>query len=442
MNVKNGSLPPFRNNREGKAVFREVLHAAGYPTGKNMTRCSESGRSMVEMLGTLALIGVLSVVGLLIYNVAMASLDANNILNEVNKRAHTCMTQISFMDRECSLAEYANQIGTYEVDVLSFPQNYFGIKVQGVPENICQQIKNKGFPNASQILPETCATTNDIIFIFDSELKGGTAGMPQKCTSATVQRDCTYKTAGNTCGSNGFCTCASGQTLTPTGCCATNKVVNGACCYAGITTDETTGEKLCCFDTNKCCPPESVWVNGVCKTCNGTSVFRQSSVNYCRACPNRARSQWVCKVGCAEPDQVLANGECHCPFERPIMPSSTTDGKCYTCAEGAQTLNNSNVPLGYTREQIVRLCNYRGGTGGYSHPCADGTVGLWTNDTYVVNGETQKAGTGGTCASCAYVSTAQLNSRARCESCGGTWQSSAPGTQDEWASGTCTNRQL
>ena len=41
----------------------------------------ESGRSMVEMLGTLALIGVLSVVGLMGYSYLMDGIRANSVLN-------------------------------------------------------------------------------------------------------------------------------------------------------------------------------------------------------------------------------------------------------------------------------------------------------------------------------------------------------------------------
>ena len=41
----------------------------------------ESGRSMIEMLGVLAIIGVLSIGGLAAYNSAMDRNDANNILD-------------------------------------------------------------------------------------------------------------------------------------------------------------------------------------------------------------------------------------------------------------------------------------------------------------------------------------------------------------------------
>ncbi|MBQ8557453.1 MAG: hypothetical protein IJ440_01510, partial [Alphaproteobacteria bacterium] len=47
---------------------------------------NEIGRSMVEMLGVLAVTGVLSVGGIMGYRFAMDKYRANDIINEVNMR--------------------------------------------------------------------------------------------------------------------------------------------------------------------------------------------------------------------------------------------------------------------------------------------------------------------------------------------------------------------
>ncbi|MBR3913599.1 MAG: hypothetical protein IKJ28_05145, partial [Alphaproteobacteria bacterium] len=49
-------------------------------------RVNETGRSMVEILGVLAVIGVLSVGGIMGYRFAMDKYRANDIINEVNMR--------------------------------------------------------------------------------------------------------------------------------------------------------------------------------------------------------------------------------------------------------------------------------------------------------------------------------------------------------------------
>ena len=264
---------------------------------------------------------------------------------------------------------------------------------------------------------------------------GGYCAKVQQCTTATVSQDCGWKTAGNTC-VNGVCACSNGQVLTPTGCYAKNNVLEDAYCKGGIIEGEN-GEKLCCWKSGgqNCCPYGQVWIGGVCKSCDDSAVLQQTDTNYCLACPNRVRSFWKCYTECVEKDQEIVSGQCRCPLERPIM---LQDGTCHSCLDGWQTLNGSNMPVGYTREQIARLCNYQGGTGGYSYPCQSGTVGLWAGETYTQNGETVKAGGGGACVRCYSVTVAQMNSRARCEACNGTWESSAPGTQDEWMHGSCT----
>ena len=62
------------------------------PCGLAMT---ESGRSMVEMLGVLAVIGVLSVAGIAGYTTAMNKYRANELLNEASKRAAIVAMQIA-----------------------------------------------------------------------------------------------------------------------------------------------------------------------------------------------------------------------------------------------------------------------------------------------------------------------------------------------------------
>lgn len=402
------------------------------------------GRSMVEMLGTLAIMGAIGITGIWGFNAAMNSHHANELLYEVNKRANTCVAQINLMGKECNLSEYGDKIENYTTSTLSFPNNYFGIKVAGVPEKICQNIHVKGFPIASQILPETCTTTNEMIFIFDSDLKGGTENLPRQCTPTTKAIDCPYD-GSVSCTSDGFCGCQSGSTMTKVGCCPNDKILNGACCRYGI--KEENGVKLCCtYQNERCCPSGEIGQGGICRSCDEEAVFGgnwDSFLYRCDACPNRVQAQTWCLLDCLEDDQVKIGGECHCPFERPIMLwQGENRGKCVTCAEGSQYRNASSRPLGYSAEQIARHCNYMGGVSGYSKPCASGQVGLWTNETYTENGEVKTVGYGGGCVSCNSVDTSLLDTRARCESCGGTWESSQPGTQDEWMHGVCKNRQL
>ncbi len=57
-----------------------------------MTNVNESGRSMVEMLGVLAIIGVLSIGGIAGYTMAMNRYRANEVIDAASKMAIIAMT--------------------------------------------------------------------------------------------------------------------------------------------------------------------------------------------------------------------------------------------------------------------------------------------------------------------------------------------------------------
>lgn len=58
----------------------------------------ESGRTMLEMLGVLAIAGVLSIVGILSFRVAMEKHKVNTIIDEAQKRATLVTSQMLLDD--------------------------------------------------------------------------------------------------------------------------------------------------------------------------------------------------------------------------------------------------------------------------------------------------------------------------------------------------------
>ena len=422
----------------------------------NQRNKTEAGRSFVEMLGTLAIMGVLSIGAIMGFNYAMNMGRANIIVNGVKARAYTCMTQFNLFGRnQCSLGEFEAAInGVWPTTVVPLNNGYFGIQVSDVNKPICERIKSMGFTMAGSILPEVCDDTNDMIFMINKYIEGETKYIPRKCTPATVAQDCPYRTMSPytinaTCSDSGFCDCPKNSTMTKVGCCPNDKILNGACCWYGIR--EKNGEQVCCSyspeghisNNDQCCPAGQMPWNGACHSCFEENTFNSQWDSYmtrCDACPNRVQAQMLCLLDCLEPDQVNVGGECHCPFERPIMIwNGPNAGKCVTCAEGGQA-RTFNVPLGYNFVDIARYCNYLEG-GGYNRPCPMGTVGLSANkkEKYIEDGEIKTATGYSLCADCSQVETAILNSRARCESCGGSWtpDASVAGTQDEWSKGVC-----
>ena len=103
----------------------------------------ETGRSMVEMLGVLAIIGVLSIGGIAGYTYAMDRHYTNEILNAASQRAIVIASQIA-AGRQVSLKEFDGQKkvagGTFDGEVNTDREGEFGIKVTGVKESVCQKL--------------------------------------------------------------------------------------------------------------------------------------------------------------------------------------------------------------------------------------------------------------------------------------------------------------
>ncbi|MBO7257614.1 MAG: hypothetical protein J6V11_01595 [Alphaproteobacteria bacterium] len=104
---------------------------------------SESGRSMVEMLGTLAIIGVLSIGGITAYSYAMDRWRANETINELTVRAMGLMSQVN----RGEIVELNMEMGNttkfgYPVDAWIGEVNtdYFYISLEQVPPAVCRHM--------------------------------------------------------------------------------------------------------------------------------------------------------------------------------------------------------------------------------------------------------------------------------------------------------------
>ena len=123
--------------KNGRALPRFVLNKGE----TKMKKKQELGRSMVEMLGVLAIIGVLTVGGLAAYNRAINKNIANNIVHEVTLRATTIVSQLE-MKNPANLAEFDEKImGEYPVSVEEFPDTgSFVLTVSDIPEAAVKQL--------------------------------------------------------------------------------------------------------------------------------------------------------------------------------------------------------------------------------------------------------------------------------------------------------------
>ena len=167
----------------------------------------ESGRSMVEMLAVLALIGVLSVAGLAGWKMAMTRHYTNILFNEAQKRATIISGQIGagqtpslsgFTDNETSA-------GTFGTDVVMLEEDrQFGIPVSGVEKSVCENLQKNigvdydfiqrlGSVNEPSKSFGSCGSDNEFLLIYNNVMGN------KQCTKDT---DC--ETVCGVC-DHGFC---------------------------------------------------------------------------------------------------------------------------------------------------------------------------------------------------------------------------------------------
>jgi len=257
-----------------------------------MTPGSESGRSMVEMLGVLAIAGILTIGGIAGFNYAMDRAKANDILDGVNKRA-VALSPLVLLGNDIADnaldAEFGTTIGDSGV-ALDADNTGFDLVVSGVPKTVCDHVLNNGLKMASEILlkgedgddvvwaqgaksDHTCAETdNEIVFAFNVSLDG-TKGTAE---TGPTGNECTDTCSGGATCVNGWCKCPSGSIWQPS-----DNSGNGEC-KTGLTGDCTTNadckeEGKYCAITGKFENYCSVPTKGYCSTLNSGTGTR---VNY------------------------------------------------------------------------------------------------------------------------------------------------------------------
>ena len=113
----------------------------------------EQGRSMVEMLGTLAIMGVLSIGGIAGYSYAVTKYKANETMDELNNRAIVYATQLKDGDLFSGTALRNGEFGDKTVlgygvsATVSEYENEFNVTLSEIPFEVCEQIlKNYTIP--------------------------------------------------------------------------------------------------------------------------------------------------------------------------------------------------------------------------------------------------------------------------------------------------------
>ena len=295
----------------------------GYFKQKN----AETGRSMVEILGVLAIIGVLSIGGIYGYSFAMDKYRANDIIYEVNLRNRD--TWNKYQDKDLpeaeELDEWADTTQTgFPIGVYPRSNIVFDVQVDDVPSRVCKQVLNMNIEgpmfiwtpsedgkkqifngNASELCGDDIETS--IVFTTSLDSYGQDEGLRQGATDengrpiryCTEDSDCMEKC--ETCGLSYTCesNCPSDKPI-----CSTNEYKTCVTCESNSDCpknqicDESTGENKC-VEVPESCPSGTFRSkNGACIDCKygGNIVVSeeafsitgiqdaQTGVEMCQAC--------------------------------------------------------------------------------------------------------------------------------------------------------------
>ena len=349
-------------------------------------RNNESGRSMVEMLGVLAIMGVLSIGGIAGYTYAMNRLKANDIIDGVNKRA-VALSTYTLLGTGVSAttldAEFANKIGDFPV-ALAAADPGFTLTVSEITRPVCNHVLNNGVQMARTI---TLGTT--------------------KVWENGVKADYTCAEDGNTIVFT-FAPAAGEGGNTPT-CGYCQHAENGTCVADETCDNDCPGDK----------PMKGN--NDVCYSC-GTWVKFATTETECAKCPNRSMQDGKCVLDrCPDGQLMDSDGYCYNCSTTTIIPASETEcakcsnrimgsnGYCYACS------HSSWVEADAT--ECAKCSNRFMSSGGGCHPCTGSAVHAdATECAKCPNREIDVYGycaipcpdgefrySGGTCLSCSYA---------------------------------------
>jgi len=145
-------------------------------------KSSESGRSMTEMLGVLAIVAVLTVGGLAGYSYAMSRYYANSIVDGANKRAVVALEQDAKgnAEEDTWLSEFpAKIIDRFDASLEFTTDEPLGldeaitIRVSNIPKRVCQRLQDQEYrPDVTalinDLLPEVavCKDDNTNVFLY------------------------------------------------------------------------------------------------------------------------------------------------------------------------------------------------------------------------------------------------------------------------------------
>ena len=206
---------------------------------------TQFGRSMIEMLGVLAIVGVLVIGGVWGYRKAVTKYLANSVIDDINLSGFLVMDELFSSlpndDVGLDLTGRFDQKSPYTFKAFAETGTSFEILVSGVPYPVCQELKEREFKDIDEVrangLVDECLSSgdNDISFFFDTDPTAGTPcetdeDCPTACGKCNSKNRCRNEcevipdscTTNDDCANSGVCA----------GCVVPDGQDTGTCQYA------------------------------------------------------------------------------------------------------------------------------------------------------------------------------------------------------------------
>ena len=418
-----------------------------FPNKSALSQCrydSALGRSMIEMLGVLAIIGVLSIAAVAGYRFALLKFRANEVTNELNMRAINVSAQMLNTGTVYEKNELIED-GFGDTLTVGFPvetaisdrnTDYFEILVSDIPADLCRQIL-RDYENPIMILvndvrynadtticdDETGEALNDMGFIYKNDL-----GTHEACSEKGYfdEEDFQCHCSGNTyldiytndclcpaghvwSAGEGTCIesiCPEGQFETlKNGCvpCSDDKTYTIATderhkqlCEASTCGRIVVGRNCVNAVVNNCIKGESFRANnGTCVACNTTATSVSVHADYkdlCNACSGRIYASGYCFL-----ENMCEKGT---QFLYPNHSSGYM--QCRSCSD----TDIFNIQNGTLENEYCRAC--KNDSGQFNRT----VVGNTCIKTLCDSGEFM--GANGRCYTCSYTTKIAVNTGSGC----------------------------
>lgn len=177
-------------------------------------KMAQSGRTMIELLGSLAVMGLLGVGTISAFTAVMNRFRANNLLDEAGGRAIYLTAQFEKGRKNVTLGKFTtNDVigGVFSQRVFTLGlSGQFGIQVSDVNKAVCERLLNSiedttplrrlSLVNSPTVAITKCNDENTFLMIYNAKVKGSESDTSYHCES---DADC--DTICATCNENNQC---------------------------------------------------------------------------------------------------------------------------------------------------------------------------------------------------------------------------------------------